>query len=438
MITELGRLHPESLSVIARASVMRYKKGDTPVDRIGQELGVNYVLEGSSLREGNLVRINAVLIQVADQTQIWADSYKREFAGILDLQSEVAESVAQALSIKLLPSEKATLAKARPVDPEAHEAYLRGTNKLLNATPEDIDAAEKYFDQALEKDPAYALAYSGRACVWLFRNQAGLTAPGEAGPKAKAAALRAIELDANSADAHHMLASVRTYIDWDWDGAGESWCCTLELNPNIALAQALYAHFLAITGHVEEARAHSEKAAALDPFNPLVQSFHAQVLYAQHRYDEALAVAREAQRVHPDHPIVGFTLWVIMHEKKGMEEEAFKAIKAFVGAIYQDPGLESALEEGYAHGGYAEAMKRGAEALIARLPEAYSLPNDIGNFYLAAGEKDKAIEWLEKGVEVHDPVSPYLSCFPLYDDIRSHPRIQDILRRMGLPMDEKK
>jgi TolB-like protein len=223
MITELGRLHPESLSVIARASVMRYKKGDTPVDQIGQELGVNYVLEGSTLREANLVRVNAVLIQVADQTQLWADSYKREFSGILALQSEVAESVTKALSIKLLPSEKDKLAKVSPVDPEAHEAYLRGMFHCMKVTPGDLDTAEKHFDLALEKDPSFAPAYVGRAFVWLIRNQAGITSPGEAGPKAKAAALRALELDANSADAHHVLASVRTYIGWDWDGAGESW-----------------------------------------------------------------------------------------------------------------------------------------------------------------------------------------------------------------------
>jgi serine/threonine-protein kinase len=432
MITELGRLHPESLSVIARASVMRYKKGDTPVDRIGQELGVNYVLEGSTLREANLVRVNAVLIQVADQTQLWADSYNREFSGILALQSEVAGSVAKALSIKLLPSEKDMLAKARPVDPEAHEAYLRGMFHCMKVTPGDLDTAEKHFDLALEKDPSFAPAYVGRAWVWVFRNQAGLTSPGEAGPKAKAAAMRALELDANSADAHHVLASVRTYIDWDWDGARESWRRTLELNPNVAGAQGLYAHFLAITGHVEAARVHSEKAAVLDPFNPLVQCWHAQVLYTQHRYDEAIALAREAQRIHPDHPIVKFTLWLTMHKKEGLEKEAFEAIEAGMVALYQDPRLEAALEEGYAQGGYAEAMKRGAEALIARLPEAFSLPNDIGNFYVAAGEKDKAIEWFGKGFEVHDPVSPYLSCFPIYDDIRSDPRIQELLRKMNL------
>jgi tetratricopeptide (TPR) repeat protein len=252
---------------------------------------------------------------------------------------------------------------------------------------------------ALQKNPLFAPAYVGRAWVWFYRNQFGIASPGEAAPKAKSAALRALGLDANSADAHHVLAMVRAYTDWDWDGAGESWRRTLELNPNVAGAQVFYAHFLSITGHVEEARIHSEKAAVLDPFNPVFQSLHAQVLYMQHRYDEA--------------------------------------IKAAMAANYEDPRVEAAIEEGYVQGGYAEAMKRGAESLIARLPEAFSMPNDIGTFYVMAGEKDKAIEWFGQGLEVHDPASPYLSCFPVYDDIRPDPRIQDLLRKMNLPVDEK-
>ena len=433
LITQLGRLHPEGLSVIARTSVMRYREGDTPIDRIGRELDVDYVLEGSAQREADRIRINAELIHVGDQTQLWAESFERELSGVLQLQSEVAESVAKALSLRLLPAEKELLAEARPVNPEAHEAYLRGTYHWMKATPGDVDTAEKYFDLALEKDPSFAPAYVGRAWVWVVRNQVGIVSPGEAGPKAKAAALQALELDANSAEAHHVLASVKTYIDWDWDGAGESWRRTLELNPNVATAQELYAHFLAITGNGEEALRHSEKAAVLDPFNPLVQSLHAQVLLMHRRYEEAMAVAREAQRIQPDHPIVGYTLWMIMQEKKGMEEEAFEACKASMVALYEDPRLEAVLEEGHSHGGYAEAMKRGAESLIARLPEAFSLPTDIGIFYLMAGEKDKAIEWFVQGFEVHDPVLPYLSCFPMFDNIRSDPRFQDLLRRMNLP-----
>ena len=163
MITHLGRLHPEGLSVIARSSVMRYKGGDTPVDQIGRELDVEYVLEGSARREADRVRITAELIHVGDQTQLWADSYEREIAGILAVQSEVAQEVASALAIELLPAEQARLTSARTVDPEVYDAYLKGTYHWQKLFPEDLDTAERYFELALEKDPSYAPAHAGLA-----------------------------------------------------------------------------------------------------------------------------------------------------------------------------------------------------------------------------------------------------------------------------------
>ncbi len=431
MITHLGCLHPQGLGVIARTSVMRYKKSEASIDQIGRELGVDYVLEGSARREGSRVRVSADLIQVRDQTQLWGDVFEREMSGILALQSEVAENVAKALALKLLPSEQARLAKARPVNPEAHEAYLRGSYHSIKMTPGDLDVAEKYFDLSLEKDPSYAPAYVGRAWVWLVRNQFGLAPHEEAGPKAKAAALRAIELDENSAGAHEALASVRMLIDWNWDGAWGSWRRTLELNPNVASAQALYAHFLAIMGHGEEALIHSERAVVLDPFNPLFHGWYAAVLYSQRRYDAAIASAREAQRFQQDHPVATSMLWYA-YEKKGMEKEAIEAAKACARVMYNDPRIEAPLDEGYAQGGYAEAMKRGAEFLIARIPETFCLPGDIAMFYAMAGEKSKSLDWLEKGLDIHDPGMPYLG-MPYFDDIRPEPRFQDLLRRMGLP-----
>jgi hypothetical protein len=221
-------------------------------------------------------------------------------------------------------------------------------------TPGDLDIAEKYFDLALEKDPSYAPAYAGRAWVWLVRNQWSWSPPEEAGPKAKAAALRAIELDENSAGAH-----------------------------------------------------------------------------------EAIAAAREGQRVQPEFPIAANALWWIMHEKKGMEREAFEAVKVYARVSYNDPRIESALDEGYAQGGYAEAMKRGAEFLIARLPEVFCKPSEIGTYYAIAWEKDKAIEWLGKGLDIHDSLLPYLG-YPLFVDLLGdEPWYQDLLRKIGLPVDEK-
>jgi len=432
MITLLGRLHPESLGVIARTSVMRYKKTDMPIDQIGRELGVEYVLEGSARREGSRVRVSADLIQVRDQTQLWGDAFEREMAGILALQNDVAREVAKALALKLLPSEQARLATARPVDPEAHEAYLRGYHHWMQMTPGDLDIAEKYFDLSLEKNPSYAPAHVGRAWVWASRNQFGLVSPEEAGPKAKAAALRALELDENLAGAYEVLAGIRTYIDWDWEAAWAAWQNSIRLNPNVATAQALYAHLLMITGRGEAALAHSKRSIELDPFNPLLQAFYAQVLYTRRRYDEAIVAAREAQRLQPDHPVAAFSLMVITHGMKGMEEETLKAAKAIAKVVYNDSRIEAALDENYARGAHAEAMKRVAEALVARLPEVYSMPSDIATFFALAGEKGRAIEWLERGFEVHDPALPYLG-FPYFDIIRDDPRFQDLARRMRLP-----
>jgi serine/threonine protein kinase/tetratricopeptide (TPR) repeat protein len=433
MISQLGQLHPENLSVIARSSIMRYKAGDIPIDQIGQELNVDYVLEGSTRRDRDEIRISADLIKVSDQSRLWGYTYERKFAGILKVQSEVAQNVAEALALNLLPAVKDRLTSVKIVNPEAYEAYVRGSYKWMNfITPGDLDTAEKYFDLALEKDPSYAPVYAGRAWVWIIRNQIGFVSPVEARPEAKAAALRAIELDENFAGAHEALASVRGFMYWDWDVAWESWRRSLELNPNSANAHGAYAQFLIMMGHCEEALIHSKRAVELDPFNPLIQCWHDVVLFYLRRYDEAIAAAQEALRIQPDYPFATNTLWYILHEKKGMERESFEAAKDFARVTYNDPRIETALDKGYAQGGYTEAMKRVAEALVARLPETYCLPSDIASFYTMAGEKDKALDWLQRGLEIHDPALPYLGlhCF---DDIRPDPRFQELLRKMNLP-----
>jgi len=434
MITLLGRLHPQNLGVIARTSVMRYKNTDASIDQIGRELGVEYVLEGSARREGSRVRVAADLIQVRDQTQLWGDVFEREMAGILALQNDVAREVAGALALKLLPSEQARLAQARPVNPEAHEAYLKGTFHSAKFTPADLDIAERYFDLALEKDSSYAPAYAGRASVWVIRNQFGLVPPEEAGPKAKAAALRAIELDENLAAAHEVMATIRGWTDWDWAGARESFRRAIETNPNVATAQAAYSHFLAIMGQGEEALEHGRRAVELDPFNPLTHGFNAGALYFQRRYDEAIAAASEASRLQPDHPLATNILWYALHEK-GMEEEAIRAARAFMNVTYDDPRIGAALDEGYARGGYAAAMERAADVLASRLPEAFTLPSDIASPLAMAGEGDLAIEWLERAFEVHDPAMPYLGVISCYDLVRDDPRFQELLRKMELPTD---
>jgi TolB-like protein/Tfp pilus assembly protein PilF len=433
MITQLGSLHPENLRVIARSSVMRYRKGDTPIDRIGQELGVDYILEGSTRREKNRVRITAELIQVRDQTQLWADGYERELSGILTVQSEVAQNVAKALALKLLPAEQARLASTRTVNPEAYDAYLRAFHHWTQLTPREIDIAEKYVDLALEKDPSYAPAYVGRAWVWVARNQMGLASPEEAGPKAIAAALRAVELDGNSAVAHEVLASIRTWIDWDWAGAEPEWRRALELNPNAAQTHAIYSHFLANVGRLDEAVPHIELALELDPFNVLFHSFYASVLMYGRRYDEALAAARKALAMQPDAPVALTNLEEALFAL-GKRDDLLAVEKERTAG---DPEHIAAYVQGLAEAGYEGVQRSLADFMAARYKQSGRvMAVNIAIKYIFAGDKVRAIDWLEKAHEDHDPNLPYLGK-PIWDSVRDDPRFQGLVRRMNLPLNTK-
>jgi serine/threonine-protein kinase len=432
MITQLGRLHPDGLSVIARSSVMRYKGGDTPVDQIGRELDVEYVLEGSARREADRVRITAELIHVGDQTQLWADSYERELAGILAVQSEVAREVASALALELLPDEQARLTTVRTVDPEAYDAYLKGSYHWKKLTPEDLDTGQRYFELALEKDPSYAAAYAGLAWVWSCRQQVGITPPEEAGPKVKATALQAIALDDSSADAHEALALFRTWTDWDWAGAEVEWQRALEIDPNNANAHAYYAHFLAITGSIDEGVQHGERAIELDPFNALFHGLYAMVLYFDRRYDDAIAAANAAMTIQPEERIAKSALWRSLYAK-GMLDEFLAGQRE---NIARDPERVTAFEQGLAEAGFKGAQRAIADIWAAR----YGSPGGIGaraigSHYLLAGDNARALDWLEQAHEDRDPNLPYISCNPLFDPVRSDQRFQDLLRRMNLPAD---
>jgi TolB-like protein len=324
--TQLGSLNPQILSVVGNTSVGRYKKTNTPIDQIDRELGVDYVLEGGAQREGTRVRITAELIRVRNQTQIWADAFNREMSGILDLQSDVAKEVAGALAVKLLPAEQARLAKSRTVDPEAYEAYIKGSQYWVRMTKGDLDTAERYFQLALQKDPSYAAAYTGLALVWACRNQTLISPSAEAGPKALAAALKAVALDDTLAEAHYALASIYTWHDWDMPAAGREWKRAVELNANYPDGLAMYSHYLMIMGRQEEAMRQIERALNLDPFNVTVQSFYVVDLEFARRYDDAISQVRKAQALQPDNPVAIGELFVL-YWAKGMDKEALAALK---------------------------------------------------------------------------------------------------------------
>ena len=438
MITQLGKLHPEGLSVIARSSVMRYQGGDTPIDQIGRELEVDYVLEGSAQREGDRVRIATELIEVTAQSQIWADAFERELSGMLVVQSEVAREVANALALELLPEEMQRLASAEIVDSAAYEAYLKGSLHWTKATPSDLDTAERYFEQALKEDPSYSEAYAGLAWVWAVRQQSAIVPPSEAGPKAKAAAERAIALDETSDAAHEALALVSTWTDWNWEVAEREWRRTLEINPSNANAHAYYAHYLAILGRTDEAVVHAERSIELDPHNALFRALYGMVLVFDRRFDEAIAAARAGLDLQPNAPITGA---VLQHAyiAQGRREAQLEHQRE---RIARDPGRVAAFEGGLADGGYEGAQLAIADLLAERYELAKGVPDAGGRRvylpvaiswrYIDAGDSERAIDWLEEGYEVGDPNLPYLG-MPLFDPLRSDPRFQELARRMNLP-----
>ena len=439
MIAQLGRLHPAALRVIARTSVMRYKKSDTPVDQIGRELGVDYVLEGSAQREAGRIRITAELIKVLDQTQLWANSYERELAGILALQSEVAQKVAGALALKLLPAEQARLAGTGAVNPEAYEAYLKGSSLWKKMTPADVDTAERYFELALEKDPSYAAAYEGLAWVWAIRQQMGMTLPQVAGPKAKAAALKALESDDSYAGAHEALAVVLAATDWNWAGAEREYRRALELNPNGANAHAYYAHLLIILGRGGEAVEHGKQAIELDPFNALFHGMYAIVLLHQRRFDDAVVAARAALAIDPSQSVAESVLGRVFIVKRMRDEQLALQRQR----LAKDPERVAALEQGLAEAGYEGAQRRLGDLLAARYEKAGGVPTagarrtflpvGIALRYVDAGDYSRALDWLEKAYEVRDPSLLYSFSDPVNDPLRADPRFQALAKRMGLP-----
>ncbi|MBN2414592.1 protein kinase [bacterium] len=433
MISQLGRLHPARLRVIARMSIIRYKGSDTPIDQVGRELGVNYILEGSSFREASTVHITAELIQVRDQTQLWSETYESEMSSILALQNEVARKVAGSLAIHLLPDVQKRLDRALDVDPEAYEAYLKAVHYREQVTRESYDAAERYINLALEKDPNYAAAWACLSRIWGGRQQMQWATAQEASPKARSAALKALALDNTEVEAHRALAGILTWEEWDWEAAERTWKRVLELDPSHADALSSYSQLLMHQDRKDEAMEMIKRALELDPFNIKILSFYALDLDYVRRYDEAIAVARDILSMQPNTPVARVALLTALFATGRYDEHLEAERERCAG----DPELLEAINRGYRENGFTGAKKRLADTLAWR----YGKPGGVSSFHLAnlylhAGEQDRVFEWLERACREHNRSMPYLKLH--FNSLSSDPRYHDLLRRIGLPEDKVK
>ncbi len=295
LITQLGRLHPKGLSVIGRTSVMRYKKTETPIEQIGRELGVNYLLEGSIRQEANRIRVAAELVKVSDQTQIWSDTYERDLSAILAVQEQVSQSVAKALAFKLLPAGQTA---SRTIDPKLYEAYLMGMFYVSQNNLKSFEKGLRYLHQAVEINPAEPLGYIGLAQGYVTIGHGGADEI-DCYQRARAAAEQALKLDPHTAEAVGALAEVALYYEWDWKKAGELFQHSLELNPSLAMTHYHYAWYLALFDRLDEAIAEHKLARELDPLRALHTGWLGQLYNYAGRYEEAIIEAKKDSGAKP-------------------------------------------------------------------------------------------------------------------------------------------
>jgi eukaryotic-like serine/threonine-protein kinase len=429
--TDLARLTALK-RVIARGSVLQYKATSKPPEQIARELNVDALVTGSVLRSGNRLSVTAQLFNPVTGVQMWANRYERNLQDVLVLRNEIVSEIVREIKAQLSPEERARLSSAPTVNTEAFEAVLKGRFHWLRQTREDYDQAERYFEFALEKDPEYALAYSGLASVWLMRSDAGFMAPSEAFPKATTYIEKALALDDSLADLHVELATHKDAIEWDWTGAEREYRRAIELNPNFADAHFYYASELIELNRRDEWKREIERALDLDPLNDFQRSFYGWQLNFVGRYDEAIALFQRLLPTAPNVATVHLGLWGAYH-RKGMYEQAVASAKNYFVAA-GDGEFADLLRPGRDLAAYRSAMKETGEAMVKRMSQRHIPALRIARVFAHAGETDSAIEWLEKAYA--DRESPLTRLAVSWDwlDLHGDPRFQDLLRRLNLPL----
>lgn len=430
LITDLGQIG--ALRVISRTSVMTYKHARKPLPEIARELNVDAVVEGTVLRSGDRVRITAQLIEAASDKHLWAQSYEGDLRDTLELQSKVARAIADQIQIKLNPQEQAALKNVKPVDPQAYESYLKGRYFWNKRTADGLNVARAYFDQAIEEDPNYAEAYSGLADTYALLGdwQFAVMTPKEALPKAKAAAIKAIELDNSLGEAHNSLAFCLDGFDWDLDAGGKEFQRAIELSPSYATAHHWYAWHLTLLGQYDEAIAEMKKAENLDPLSLIINADFAELLVIAHSYDESIEQSRKTIAMDPNFALAHNQLGQAYLQKK-MNAEAVAELQKALDLSPGSPTIMANLARAYvATGKRAEAEKL-LDELKKRSTPVATYCTEIAMIYAALGDKDQAMSWLQTGFDRR--FNPGVLLRPGLDPLRSDPRFQEMLRRIGFP-----
>lgn len=430
LISDLAKIG--GLKVISRTSVMRYKATTKSLPEIAKELNVEAVVEGSVQRVGERVRITAQLIHAATDQHLWSDTYDRDLRDILGLQSEVARAIAQEIKVTLTPQEQARMAAAHTVNPEAYQAYLKGRFYWNKFTPDALQKATEYFEQAVSLDPEWPLGYAGLAETYTVMPHFASMRPGEAIPKARAAAAKALELDRSLGEAHSSLAWIATTYDWDWPAAKREFEQAISFNPNHPTAHLRYGLFFQYTGRHEDAIREMTRAQVLDPLAPINGTAAAEVFYLAGQFEQAEALLRKTLELSPDFAFAHNGLAKALVLQGGFSEATTEAREA---VRLSNNAYRFVATLGYvcAKAGQPEEARRILDEFASRSADAYVAPTYLAIVYAGLDESDRVFDWLEKAYQERDVLLPITLNEPILVPVRADPRFIDLVRRVGLP-----
>lgn len=421
-----------ALRVLSRRSSMYYRKNSEPLPAIAQQMKVDAVVEGSVLRSGNRVRITVELVQAANERRLWGATYDRRLEDILTLQSEVAQRIADEIRVTLTSAERAHFARRHTTDPEAYLSYSKGRFFWNKRTEADLKRAIGYFQQAIEKDPNYALAYDGLADCWVPLGWYAYMPPSQTFPHAKAAVMKALALDDSLAETHTTLAFVTFYYDRDWANAEREFRRAIDLNPNYANGHHWYAEFLSLARRHGEAIAESERARELDPLSNIINTWVGSRYFFARQYDRAIEQYGNAMQMDPDFVPVH---WVLGHalEQKHRHPEAILELEKAVRLSGGSPVYLASLAHAYGVAGQRNEAQKALSELRSAGKHRYVSSYDLALAELGIGDRDQALALLAQAVEECCPRAAFLGVDPRFDGLRGDPRFKALLVRTGPP-----
>ncbi|MFI5252339.1 MAG: protein kinase [Bacteroidota bacterium] len=421
-----------NLTVMSRSSVFHYKGKEIDPNKAGKELGVKAVLTGRVTQHGDNLLISTELMDVEHNSHIWGEQYNRKLSDILTVQEEISKEISRQLSLKLANEDEKKLTKRATENTEAYQLYLKGRFHWNKRTADDLQKAVEYFNQAIEKDPGYALGYAGLASAYAILPEYSSLSAKDFIPKVEAAANKALELDPTLAEPHAALGMIKNDFQWDWEGAEKELKRAIELDPKYPTAHHWYSDCLEREGKLKEALAEGKRAQELDPLSPIISANLPDILYMMRRFDQAVELLNKSLELDPNFPVTHQN-FAEVYAEQGKFDDAIREMQKVRQIVGKDnPYGAGDLGYVYAKAGEKDEAIKILNQLLELSKQGRPLSGDIASVYTGLGDKNKAFEWLEKGYLEQNPQLGYLKVSHIWDNLRSDPRYAALLKKMGL------